>query len=570
MPKGRPLTFRVVLYLSFALLPLGLIAVLQSLAAVDAARESYRASLAAQTFRAARPEAEAIVRAFGIARGLAHAVPALLDDPERCANTMARTAGTDPAMTFAGFIGADRVTVCNSARERYDFAGNPEIDRTFAAGISDVRFTPFGEISGEAVVIVSVPVRDDGDGSLLGFVSLSFPTTPLVDARERVDLDEAVTLLTLDAQGEVLTADIEEEALAAILPADLALADLVGGGQRVFTARSVEGTVKDYAVTPIVSGQAYALGVWDTPEPLRTVRGLALQAVSFPLLMWLASLGVAVWSLRQLVIEPVRVLSLRMRAFAERRTMFQANSLARASREFREIGAAFETLANRIVQDEAELEDRVHERELLLREVHHRVKNNLQLMSSIINMQIRQSEGGEAEEALRRVQGRLASLAKFHQDLYETSALSQLRADELIEDLARQMVAMNRAPDLIVDLVLDLDPVVLPPDFAGPLAMLVTEALTNALKYAGPPAGERVVVEVSMKEVAGPGGATVVVRVANSLGDGFAMGEEGLGTRLIRAFAGQLDGRADIEAADGRYLLEVRFARPGVEAADGV
>ena len=560
--RGRSLTLRIVGYLTLALLPLGLISVLQSFAAIDAARASYRAALAGQTMRAARPEGEAIVRAFGIARGLVHAVPALIETPE-CSDAMARVAEDHPRIAFAGFVGADRVTRCNSAREVYDFSDNPDTERVFDAGVANVTFNPSGNVSGMAVVIVSVPVRDEVTNELLGFVSLSFPTRPLSEARAHAGLDDAVTLVTFDGSGRILTSDIDPAAVAELLPEGTTLADYAQGGERVFTARSEDGSENEYALAPIVDGQAYALGIWDAPDLFRSVGGLALRSVSFPLLMWLTGLAVAVLSLRRLVILPIRTLGTRMRAFADRREVFQANTLASAPLELQEIGASFETMANKIVRDEAELEDRVHEREVLLREVHHRVKNNLQLMSSIINMQIRQSAGAEAEDALRRVQGRLASLAKFHQDLYETSSLSRLRADQLLEDLARQMVAMSSDPLRQLDLRLDLDEIVLPPDQASPLAMLVTEALTNALKYADAAPDAPFYVALRMKAERETGAnAVITVEVENSLKQ-TPPGEEGagLGTRLIKAFAAQLGAGLDRIVDDNRYLVRLSFTQ---------
>ena len=566
-PAGRPLTLQIAAYLSLALLPLGLIAVIQSLQSVDAARDAYRASLTAQTVRAARPESEAILRAFGVARGLVYTVPELLDDPVRCAAAMARVADEDPRVAFAGFVDMDQTTICNSVGERYDFSENPESDRIFAAGVDDVTFSPSGDVTKEAVVVVSVPVRAPVTDALEGFVSLSFASRPLVEERANsaqtdVTLDAAVTLATFDSLGRILTSDIEADELASLLPEGLRLDELIVRNERIFTDRAADGTLRDYAVAPILPGQAYAIGIWETPDRFKAASGLTLRSVAFPVLMWLASLVVAIWSLRRLVIGPVRRLSLRMRAFADRRAMVQANTLAGASLELQEIGASFETMADKIVRDEAELEDRVHERDVLLREVHHRVKNNLQLMSSIINMQIRQSSSAEAEDALRRVQGRLTSLARFHQDLYETSSLSQLRADQLLEDLARQMVSMSADPNRHIDLRLDLDKVVLPPDMASPLAMLVTEAMTNALKYAGTDDAAPVELAVKMTADLDDDAQIVTMEIANSVPNEVVPGREGLGTRLIRAFASQLGAELDMGLDDGRHVVGLRFKAP--------
>ncbi|MEL6518076.1 MAG: histidine kinase dimerization/phosphoacceptor domain -containing protein [Pseudomonadota bacterium] len=565
--RGASLTVRLAVMLTLALLPIGLIAVFQSLQSIDRAQSSYRASLSGQTFQAALPEGEAIVGAFNLARGLAHAMPSLLETPDACAAAMRRAAEGNPRVTFIGFVDTAMRTDCNSVGRTLDFSDNPQTERAFAAGEPDVSFIASGSESQTSVIAVSEPVRTDA-GDLLGFIALSVPSTPLEEARAQAQVDDAVTLVTFNGAGEILTSDLPRDDIGSVLPNGMVLADFVGGEQRVFTDENQEGQQRDFALVPILPGKAYALGSWATPSTGGIMGGaFVATSVLFPILMWAASVVVSILALRRLVMEPVRVLRMRMRSFADGRRVSNSQSMAVAPREFQEISETFEKMAYQIAHDEADLEDRVHERDILLREVHHRVKNNLQLMSSIINMQIRQSEGSEAEDALRRIQGRLASLAKFHQDLYETSSLSRLRADQLLEDLGRQMVSMSADPMRQVDLRFDFDEVVLVPDQASPLAMLVTEALTNALKYAGADAGEETYIVLSLKSR--DDGAGAVFMLENSLAsDAPPDVNAGLGTKLITAFASQLGAYAERERESNRYILRVDFDRVTPEADD--
>jgi two-component sensor histidine kinase len=345
-----------------------------------------------------------------------------------------------------------------------------------------------------------------------------------------------------------------------LLPAGVNLADYVGAGRQVFSARTVTGEARDFAVVPIINGHAYALG--SAPAGAASVAQSLFgeAALVFPFLMWFVSLLVAVLMLRRQVIAPIRQLRMRMRGFADGRAILSGGTMASAPRELREIGDTFDVMAGKILRDEAELEDRLHERDLLLREVHHRVKNNLQLMSSIINMQIRQSGGAEAEEALRRVQGRLASLAKFHRDLYQSTSLTNLRADTLLTDLARQLTSVALDPARPIDLELDLDPVTMSPDQASPLAMLVTEAMTNAIKYASSDPGDRRFVRLSLALDPGSDPQTATVTIQNSVRrDEAAPTSAGLGTQLIRAFAVQLGAEVEKGRADGVFTKRVSF-----------
>jgi hypothetical protein len=167
-------------------------------------------------------------------------------------------------------------------------------------------------------------------------------------------------------------------------------------------------------VVPIAPGRAYALGSWTANSaPIAKGRGL-FTTMAFPIAMWLVSMTVALVSIHQLVIHPIRDLGRRMRGFADGRRILHAGSLSNAPGEISEIGDTFETMARRIIRDEADLENTLFEREVLLKEVHHRVKNNLQLMSSILSMQARKARSEEARQSLRDVQERLRSLAAIH------------------------------------------------------------------------------------------------------------------------------------------------------------
>lgn len=556
---GASLQRRAAILLSIALLPLGLLSVLQTERAVEAAQQAYRAGLAAKTAQAARPEREAILGAFGLARGVADAVGSLDLTPEQCATLMGRVAMRRADIRFIGFLDLEARSTCNNRGEVYDFTDDRESTRLYDDPRPHINFNPSGKVSGAAVIIVSQPVYDP-DGDFKGFISLSFPGFPLVELRERSGLSDQVRLLTFNGEGEVLTSDTPREALYRVLPQNVELNDLVGSSERVFRSTIPDGSERDFALVPIVPEGAYALGSWAPRLPYSYTNPFSWSTLLFPLLMWLVTLAVSFLALRRMVVQPVRHLRMRFRAFADGRTMLRGNTLENAPAELMEIGAAFESMAGRILRDEAAMEDKIREGEMLLREVHHRVKNNLQLMSSIINMQIRQTDDPEAREALKRVQSRLGSLAKFHQDLYQSSSLATLRADRLLHDLAHQIFTIGETDGHHIDLRLELEDVFLTPDQTSPLAMLATEALTNALKHASTDPGAKPFVRFSLR-IVHDGADRVRMEIENSVASDAPPEGVGLGSRLIRAFASQLEARVEQTRGDGTYLVTVEFER---------
>jgi len=128
-----------------------------------------------------------------------------------------------------------------------------------------------------------------------------------------------------------------------------------------------------------------------------------------------------------------------------------------------------------------------HEVETLLREIHHRVKNNLQIISSLLRMQARRVSDEHTLEALRTGQARVRSMALLHQRLYQGDQLKEIPMRPYLTDLAQSLMDAYQVDDDRIRLNLDLDDdITLDVDTAVPLGLIANELLTNSLKYAFP------------------------------------------------------------------------------------
>jgi len=225
---------------------------------------------------------------------------------------------------------------------------------------------------------------------------------------------------------------------------------------------------------------------------------------------------------------------------------------------------SYNELVRRVAQEQASLEDSLREQKLLLREVHHRVKNNLQLIASILNMQMRGVEDPAAKRALGRVQDRVMSLSSIHRALYTDSRLDRVRVDHLLAEIVAGLKDVALPREAKVAVRTDLAPVSLDPDQAVPLLLLATEAVTNAAKYVGMPENGEPEIIVTLKEL---DGGEVVLRVRNTTGrdvsatlvEGAEADGTGLGAKLIEAFASQLGGRVETEVTAQIYDLTASF-----------
>lgn len=207
---------------------------------------------------------------------------------------------------------------------------------------------------------------------------------------------------------------------------------------------------------------------------------------------------------------------------------------------------------------EAVLREAVAERDLLLRELQHRVNNNMQMLSGILNAAERETESDEAREVLGDTAMRFAAIGAVQQMLYASNRFDSIDSAALVETLTRAASSMAAVPLLMET---DVEPLDLPVATAPSLALILNELLTNAVKYGMPPAGPHKI-RVSLKAK----GGMLELRVGDNgpgfggLGAGGAASVDGRrrrasGLGLVRGLLRQLGGTLAIEFDQGALCI---------------
>lgn len=546
-PRLDGLAARMAALLSVALLPLGLIALHQTRGLQQQSEETASLTLLALTAAGSAGLREGVERGLGVAESLG-AVSDLLDDPRTCRERLSRLVTPDGPYAFAGLLPeAGGLVTCSTAPAPFAMARPADMGPMMAEPRPRLRAAQEGRVSGEDVLIVLSPVTPPV--GFRGYVALSVRRDALEAAAPAPDLPRPAALLAFDRDGVVLAAEapggasqVPPEELAALLPAGRALADERAGAPRVFEATDAAGRERLYTVVPLVPEVAYAMGVWSPADA-----GPRDEApLLFPVVMWAASLLVAFYGMHRLVVSHVSTLGARMRRFAQDRGI--GPPLQGAAPELREIDESFRAAARSIVEDEARMEAAFRERGVLLREVHHRVKNNLQLISSIISMQVRRTGDAPTRALLRRLQDRVLTLAGIYRVLYTGADMGAVNAAEVLGAIIDRELQDAR-PRAAVEVA--LDDLVLDPDKVVPLAFLVAEALSNAVARLGGPEPR---LQVTLRRE----GEAARLDLVNTTGPG-AQARQGLGAHLIRAFAAQMGGAVEEAAEDGLHRLAVTF-----------
>ncbi|MEL7002784.1 MAG: histidine kinase dimerization/phosphoacceptor domain -containing protein [Bacteroidota bacterium] len=192
------------------------------------------------------------------------------------------------------------------------------------------------------------------------------------------------------------------------------------------------------------------------------------------------------------------------------------------------------------------IERREEEKALLLKELNHRVKNNLQMISSLLNLQSQQLNDHPAIEAIKAGRYRVEAMSLIHQKLYQEDHHTQIEMKDYIEELVRNLIySYNRE----IELGLQVEGLSIDIDYAIPIALIINELVTNALKYAyenieSPKLEVRLYEEHDQLHLKVKDNGIGIQYVEQQKPDSF-------GLKLVKSLVNQLDGKIDISNGNG-------------------
>jgi PAS domain S-box-containing protein len=199
---------------------------------------------------------------------------------------------------------------------------------------------------------------------------------------------------------------------------------------------------------------------------------------------------------------------------------------------------------------ESELQKSLEEKEMLLKEIHHRVKNNLQVISSLLHLQRQYVGDEEADEVLMESQNRVKSMAMLHEKLYQSEDLSNIRISDYVESLVNELFYSYAVKIGRINPVLDIDDVTLNMETAVPGGLLISELVSNSLKHAFPGRREGEI-RVSLKKFHDKYELTVSDNGIGLPNDVNFQKTDSLGLQLINTLVGQIEGDIELDKNQG-------------------
>lgn len=528
----RSMRGRIALLLGLAMLPAGAIAMQVGLNAAGARQSAYEESLGARALQSIASERRTIDELRELLRVLA-ATPALQDIAAGDCRDWLSEISTRYTYIAAISVTSDDGRVLCSVPEVAANVQVPDSDIRRRARARDgfaMGFVERGMLTGLPILGAVEPIHDGA--RRVGFVGASIPVSELSALLQRSRaVSDATTARAamVDGQGRIIAQAASSDEAAPSLPSPERITRQLGSEPSFLR---VQGG--DAVIVPIYAPDLYAVMAWAPEQPAWRRLGGIIFSIAAPLLIWLLAIGAGWVAVEVFVARPLSSLEAAARGFARGEEIADPPALLSAPAEIRSLRRTLAAMAKTLRGRELRLVEALAEERALLREVHHRVKNNLQMVASLLNIQARAAPDESEAWGLARAHDRVQLLALVHQRIYSSGELRELRLDDLAAEIARQLLQSRGADTKDINLILDVAPARAGADQAVPLAFLIGEAVSaalDALAEAGP-------IELRLMLVQSEDEETRFALDANTVEK--RVQAPSPGSRLIDAFARQL------------------------------
>ena len=549
---SSPIRARLAVALAIALLPVLAVGAVEAVLALRTEVETRQEVLVLSAQRAAATARARIEAAQVLLQTLGPGAIGL-----ECAQRLSDVSRRVPG--YANLIRFDRNgrVMCAAASVPADLlrVQRPWFQRLAQGAESAASGAPGADYADEPALIAALRAdRPDGgfDGAFAAVITLA-------------SLQVGAPDLLSPAGSEIALLDEDGRFIGGANPADFSapppgdLQQALKTGSTRWSMRQPNGGLRYIAAAPLAGDTVFVAISASRESTLRWARLNPLSRLALPLLAFVLALGAVLYATERAVIRWIEYLQRVAAIYARGRFTVRPLAAEKAPPEIRDLAATLDAMAAAIVARDQSLHESLAQKDDLMREIHHRVKNNLQVVSSLLSLQQRGLKDPAAREAVIDTRQRITALAQVYRALYQGPDLKRVDLRPFLEELTAQLMSADALTPHAVNVEVHADPLVIDPDRLAPLALFAVEAISVAQKRSPQDRGAVLSVDFHVR------GDQAELSIHDQGGTPMAE-PTGVGRTLMTAFARQLGGTLSFETpVSGGLITRLAFPAPEVD-----
>lgn len=546
----RPVTLRngLVLVVVVALLPIGTLSVFQALSTLNYSRNLISNRLVTSALATAGSERDPFVISKQLLYSLSKSAR-VRSGGAKCHDALKENLGSNLALLNLARSDAEGRVQCSVLQ--FDPAISFAKEAWWQRGIKTQQFTisapVIGQITRKRVLIGMQPITADY-GANDGAVTVAIDASWLERSLALAELEPGAAAAVIDKYGSVVLSSAGHT---------LPRFDVKAVDAKIAEAKGPDGVNWMYAIAPLYERELFVVYAEPAEQLMATALGQVRINLILPIVVLLIA-SLAIWmGTTRLVLRWLDALRNLASQFAQGNFAGDLGSYAKAPREIGLLSADLHSMAQAIESRDNDLQAALDAKTALTHDIHHRVKNNLQIVSSLLNLQSSKISDPAAREALNQTRARIGALAQIHRLLYEESNDSDqgnVNIAHLLTALCSQLRALHRGQSA-TQLSCDVASQTVPINSAVPLTLLAVEAVTNAYRH-GYPSGQVGMIILHFKVE----NDRATLSVSDD-GVGFDPTQlnASMGRELMDAFAQQLGGELDIASTPTGTVVTLTY-----------
>jgi two-component sensor histidine kinase len=338
---------------------------------------------------------------------------------------------------------------------------------------SDSEYAP------EPALLASVRV-EDGGRQFAGVLTAVVDVASLLPQKASLSIPNEFEVALADGAGSFISSPA-----AKLFPDHLNgwLSGPRRGGGAIWLATARDGESRLFTATPVVGRQIYLVLSAPSEGLFSWARLNPISAFLLPILAFALALAAVWWVAEQEVVRWIVYLRRIAALYARGRYSVRPIRAVAAPAEIRDLADAFDAMASTIAARDTALKETLVAKDDLMREIHHRVKNNLQVISSLLNIQQRLMVDPAAISAINDTRQRIIALGLIYRTLYEGPNLKQVDFKSFLGELVGQLLLDYKGRDHSIRTSLSVEPLVVDPDRLAPLSLFIVETINNSCKH---------------------------------------------------------------------------------------